>query len=462
MQSQQQSKRETCRVIVFGKNGSEILVRNTEGGYLLPTVEIPRWKRLAENLTAAVKREWGCDAVSLFTPNSAQGGNPQENRYEVLQCWEDAKRRSETAWLPIDSIAANSFLLTEQFRALEQTLAELDTYESDRSKPFARRGWLRELREWTDHVIGPLGLELTGPSHHYNASPTFNLIRFETTGPAVWFKAVGEPNLHEFMITTTLARLFPPYLPPVLAAHTAWHGWLMSDGGTPLWRESSTVAEWAEVAESLASLQIESVDHSTELLAAGARDLSIAELLKLVDPFAEIIVGLMRRQEKVPPAPLTRTEIIDVAAALKHGLNALDTCSLPICLGHTDLNLGNILATGAGHVFVDWAEAYAGHPFFTFEYLLSQLRTNCADIAPFENMIRTAYAGRWKYLVPAQSISEAFVFSPLTAVFAYAVTCDWRSCQESQDPQTRAYLRGLTRRMKREMDALSIGSRSCR
>jgi hypothetical protein len=460
VQSQQQSERETCGVIVFGKNGREILVRNTEGAYLLPTVEIPRWKRVAENLTAAVRREWGCDAVCLFSPNtSSQDGNSQEHRYEVMQCGQDAKCSIETAWLPIHSISATSFLRMEQFRAVEQCLAELDTYEGDRSKPFARRGWLGELREWIGCVIGPLGLELTGPSHHYNASPTFNLIQFETTGPAIWFKAVGEPNLHEFMITTTMARLLPRHLPPVLASHTAWHGWLMSDGGTPLWNGLSSVAESAEVAESLASLQIESLDHSTELLAAGARDLSIAELLKLVDPFVEVIVELMRRQDKVPPAPLTRREILDVAAALKRGLNALDTCSLPICLGHTDLNLGNILATATDHVFVDWAEAYVGQPFFTFEYLLSQLKKNWADIAPFENIIRTAYARRWKYFVPAQSISEAFVFSPLTAVFAYAVTCDWRSCQESQDPQLQAYLRGLTRRMKREMDTLFLGSR---
>ena len=69
MESQEQSERETCRVIVLGRDGTEVLFKTGEPGFAFPAVEIPRWERLAENLTAAVKEDWGCDAICLFTPS---------------------------------------------------------------------------------------------------------------------------------------------------------------------------------------------------------------------------------------------------------------------------------------------------------------------------------------------------------------------------------------------------------
>ena len=59
MESQEQSERETCRVIVLGRDGTEVLLKIAEPGFAFPAVEIPRWERLAENLTAAVKKRLG-------------------------------------------------------------------------------------------------------------------------------------------------------------------------------------------------------------------------------------------------------------------------------------------------------------------------------------------------------------------------------------------------------------------
>jgi len=59
-------------------------------------------------------------------------------------------------------------------------------------------------------AIEPYGLRLSGEFRQLNASPTFALLRLETTGQALWFKAVGEPNLREFPIPSpieTLSRL---------------------------------------------------------------------------------------------------------------------------------------------------------------------------------------------------------------------------------------------------------------
>ena len=133
--------------------------------------------------------------------------------YEVMKCLREGGRKDETVWKPIHSLTADSFQNETEFRILEQCLHQLDRYECDSSSPFARRGWLAELRRWTAEVIGPFGLELTGPFCQYNAGPSFSLIRFGTNGPAVWFKAVGEPNQREFPITLKLSQQFPEIFP---------------------------------------------------------------------------------------------------------------------------------------------------------------------------------------------------------------------------------------------------------
>ena len=78
---------------------------------------------------------------------------------------------------------------------------------------FHALGWFSELRNWIESVVEPIGLHVNGRFRQLNASPSFSLIRFETDGPALWFKAVGEPNQREFTITCPLAQLFPDYLP---------------------------------------------------------------------------------------------------------------------------------------------------------------------------------------------------------------------------------------------------------
>src|SRR5580704_1190017 len=67
VESQEQSEREIWGVIVLSRDGSEVLLQTAEPGFAFPVVEIPCCERLAENLTAALRRDWGCDAVCLFT-----------------------------------------------------------------------------------------------------------------------------------------------------------------------------------------------------------------------------------------------------------------------------------------------------------------------------------------------------------------------------------------------------------
>jgi hypothetical protein len=378
---QPQPEQEIWRAIVFSRDGTEVLLKISERGLLFPAVEVPRWERLAENLTAALKKDWGCDAVCLFTPdNSSQDGNADGHHYEVMECWHD-EHIGGTDWKSLHSLAEDSFQEESDFRTLTRCLHELDAYEHDPSSPFARRGLIPRVQAWATDAIQPLGLELGSSFRQFNASASFSLIRFETDGPAIWFKAVGKPNLREFPITLKLAELFPGFIPKILAFKPEWNGWLSREVDGKNLGETGAVALWERAATDLARLQIESIVEAESIRRLGAHDLRVDVLLSAIDPFFELAGRLMDEQAKTPPAILTREELSLLRVQVDDALTLLRDLGIPDTLGHMDLNPRNIIAAGDGCVFLDWAEAYVGCPFFSLEYLLEHLRRDL-DASP--------------------------------------------------------------------------------
>lgn len=452
MESQEQSEREICHVIVLGRDRTEVLLKPAETGFVFPTLEIPRRVRLAENLTTALRKDWGCDAVCLFTPNhSSEDGKSNGEHYEVMECWQDEGRKSETVWRAIHSLTADSFQNEGGFRIFEQCLHQLDRYECDPSSPFARRGWLGSLRDWTADVIRPFGLELTGAMRQYNAGPSFCLIRFETVGSAVWFKAVGKPNLRELPITLELARRFPGFIPEILGTRPEWNGWVSREvNGTNLGETRDTTL-WELAATGLARLQIESISEAQSILQSGAHDLGAKHLLTAVDPFFDFVARLMEQQLKVPPAILNRDELSLLKLRIADTLILLEDLRIPDALGHLDLNPCNVIVSANTCVFIDWAEAYAGPPFFSFEYFLEHFRREIGANFVFESRLVQAYRAAWTRLFSDEVVREVLALAPLAAVFAYAAGIEaWEDEESLRDPKIAGYFRSLARKMNRE------------
>ncbi|MBZ5688950.1 MAG: aminoglycoside phosphotransferase family protein [Acidobacteriia bacterium] len=452
MEPQEQSDRETCRVIVLGRNREDVLLRVSQAGFFLPSVEVPRWQRLAEHLTAGLRRDLGRGAVCLFTPkNPSSRSETNGTHYEVMECWHDEGRAGGGVWNPIGSLTERSFQDKAEFQILEQCLRESDCYERDTSSPFAKRGWLAELRNWTAEIIQPLGLELTGQFCQYNASPSFSLIRFETNGPAVWFKAVGEPNQREFPITLKLAELFPMFTPEILGTQPKWNGWLSREAAGTNLGDTKETAKWERTAADLARLQLRSISQSELILNSGAHDLRPDTLLASADPFFDLVAQLMEEQTKIPPPALSRQELNLLKLRIQDSLTLLEELRIPSGLGHLDLNPGNIIVSADQCRFVDWAEAYVGHPFFSFQYLLEHFRRAVVPSPETESRLMEAYKAPWQNLVPADVVDEALMLAPLAAVFAYAAgTGAWRDQQRLRDQNLAGYFRSLARRMNRE------------
>lgn len=465
MNAQQQADRDTYLLLITRRNGSELLCLPDGPYHSLPAVDVPRWQRVAEPIRTTLKTHLDLDAYSLFTcPHEPSTSETSRTLFQAMECVHPDGPLPPTAyWAPVSSLTIASFRDAEHFRRISNALGTLSRDdESRRDGPFSKPGWLRELCSWIAQQIEPLKLRLTGDFRQLNASSSFSLMRFETTGPAVWSKAVGKPNSHEFNIVSILATLFPAYLPPIIAVRPEWNAWLTTEAEGTSPDADSNFSTWRTISVRLAELQIASVHEVPRLISAGCRDIRVSSLLNSTDEFFSIMNKLMKQQTKTPPSILTSEEILELSKRIKGILSLLAASGIPDALNHLDLNPGNIFVSGDRCTFIDWAEAAVGHPFVTFEYLFEHLTRLRPDHANRREELVSAYACQWERLAPPAAVANALALAPLITVFAYAVSSGtWREPETFADPRVAGYFRSLVRRMKREADALENRSLEC-
>lgn len=465
MYREPQEEHETRRIILLRGKNPEVLVGFDGVHRILPEVEIPRWQRVAERLTAALRESCGIDAVSISRLEaSPEDSGSKEIVYEIMEpIAADTEAPREKEWVSVDGLVESGFRDQDDVPAVRRAVAQSATRAEDTTRePFGKLGWFPELRHWVEEQIGRHGIHLNGRFRQLNASPAFSLIRFETDGPAVWFKAVGTPNQREFPITMALADRFPRFVPEMIAPRPEWNGWLSREADGPLLEECPGPASWEGAARDLAQLQVSSLGRSLHLLNPGARDLRAWALADFVEPFFRTMGQLMERQTKMPPPALSREELRCLSGRVWDALTALEETGIPSTLGHLDVNPGNIVCSLTGCVFLDWAEAFVGHPFLTFQYLLEHFRRTYGRDHAHETQLVARYASPWRAFFSDSDIHRALEVAPLAAVFTYAAGNDsWTDPLKVVEPRTAGYLRGLTRRMDREARALVERSLPC-
>lgn len=450
---------DSYRLIVTRRKASEILLLPNGSGWGLPQVEIRPQRRVAEQLASEVSRGWGLETYCLFVSSPRTSSGNGEAKCAVMESVKhNDKAPAGTYWMA--PCVTTGWGDGREAEAIRESLEELDSYASgERFGPFAKPGWLGDLFIWTQEQVAPLGLRLAGGFRQLNASPTFSLIRLETDAGALWFKATGEPNTHELPVSLSLARLFPRHVPRMLGIHPAWNGWLTAEvSGTEL-DQTAECALWERAAEQLAELQIESIGRGSELLEAKCKDLRIRRLVEQIDPYLARMAEFMAAQEKASPAPLSTSELSSLTQGLRESCSLLQSVGLPDTLGHIDFNPGNILVSQDRCVFVDWAEACVTNPLFTLEYLRQHLGRSALQETPAVERVTAAYLRPWMSFHSLDDLRRALTFSPLVAIFVYAVSSDsWRSPDAIHKPTLAGYFRSLTRRMYRE--AMSAAERS--
>jgi len=448
---------ETYQLVVLFRKGSEtpkvLLECDSEGKLSLPELTIPKWQRVAEQLTSRVKDSWNLDAVCLFDPVwEAKPMLDKHCNYQVLDsCDAQWIPPTNCALLRTTSIRKDSFVSPEQWRVLECSLDLLDAYNSGTLQgPFAENGWLDRLRAWVQEQLGQRGLRLTSRQQQLNSGPQFSLIRFETADDsAVWFKAVGEPFLREYFVTVGLAQDYPRYFPPLLGIHPEWHGWLTSEVTSQLLLDADDIGSWRNVVETLTDLQVELVEREKYLLDLGCTDWRIDQITCRIDSFLTAMEEIMQLQPKTPPPSLSKCELDELGETLKSACQRLEVLGIPNTYVHGDFGPHNILSSGGQCSFIDLAESGVGHPLLTFQYLLDCLHKSHPEFDATHCDLRRAYGARWRSLVSERDMTEAFKCIPLVTLLWHAMSGYRSQAAEAHiNPDRAKYLRGLVRRMK--------------
>ena len=421
MRASQEQELENWRILLFARRGDEMLLFRTPSGFRLPELQIPRWQRIAVHLNAEAKRVWGLDTVALFPLKLHLSDTSRAPLYHAMEaCHSGDISRIAPRCVSVSSLDANSFVDSRDFVAVQQGM-ELEGVTAGEQPPFSQFGAFDKLCEWVRTQLESRALHWNGRFTQLQASGFFALVRFETDGHAVWFKAVGRPNEHEFLITTTLAARFPKFVPTILATLESCNGWLMDEVEGTLLLHSLEILDWEKAVVSLAELQIASISSSDEILSSGACDLRTWRLQKEVDPFFLLMRNLMRLQTKTTPPPLSETALVRLQSDLESVLSQFVRSEIPESLLHLDANPGNIIVTSSGCTFLDWAEAAIGNPFLTFQHVLEFFRQAHPDQPEQETFLAAAYANRWRRVVDGEQIEEAMHLIPAVAAFAQAV-----------------------------------------
>jgi hypothetical protein len=450
---------EPWRIIFLRRNGTELLVLEKEGEFVLPQVDVPNGARIALELNARLKSAWNLDGFSLCPVRPNPPSSRSAIRYHAVESVQQESDGPASAhWLPVFAPTEVQFADVADLMAIREWRQGVVLFESSGNPtPFGNPGCLARVRDWVQQSLDPWGLKVTGQFLQFNAGASCSLIRFETDGGAVWFKAVGEPNEREFPLIVALSDRFPLYTPQLLATQPVWNAWLAQEVPGARLSQCRDDSAWINSARDLAILQINSLDAVDHILTLGARDTRAPALLALAEPFFARLRELMKLQSRSVPPRLSPSELDQLQQDTTDALADISQEQLPDALGHLDLNPENIIALPERTVFLDWAEASVGHPLFSLACLLEHCRNSFKDTRGCASQLISAYMDVWR--IRSGDLDRILCLALFLAVFAHAVSTDsWRDAEQLEDCRIAGYYRSLGRRMKSYADGLHSGS----
>lgn len=454
--SEQLVEQDQYRIVLVLPQSKMVLAERHGETLRLPSVKIPRWARPAEQLTKAIRERWNLPAIVIDRL-------PAE--VDSLPCAMVEVCMPATQNIPdglvsddLDAIAASEISKPEH-----AVVREILSGDVGARGPFSRIGWLQEAQLWIRESVVDHSIEFTEDIRQLNASGAFALVRFGTEqGPAYWLKATGAPNSHEFGITTTLAEYFPESLPPFVAAREDWNAWVTEEAGKPLY-DNLTLPALEQAVLALVQLQKQSTGCIEQLLHRGFSRQGIPILQSQLNDLIDYLEEAMDQQTTARVSRLESSQLRELGRVLHDACSEMHELGIPDALAHLDINPGNVLFDGARCVFIDWAEAYIGNPFLTFEQFLSHVERSGTPANSWVARLRAIYARSWFDFLSESNIDRAFTLAPLLAVATYLYgRGDWLHSPRRHDPAFQSYARSLARHMYRAAQATDLMEPSCR
>lgn len=425
----------TWRLLFLSREKTRILV-DANGD--LPSVALHPFARLGYHLTSQARECFGIEVLCLTILDEQQSIAWME--------WIAGTAPEGWSWIPRAEIPG-----------LAPALREYDAHlAGEREGAFARPGWLNDFYSWAKDFL-PREVQFTGRFQQWNPGPTFSLIRFETSARrAVWLKAVGHPNTREFSVTPVLSARHPEDFPKVLATRADWKALLLEEVDGDTLHTSTSLEAWTATARRLAQIQIDWLDDTQSLFAAGAEDWRFAHLARWIDPFFEQMEEVFAHQPNSPPERLTGCELRQLAAELRNLMRRIEDLEIPDSLVHGDFSPHNVILREGRPIFIDWANAYVSNPFLTFEYFRHRMVKDHPEHWMWVSAMRTAYAAEWSRSLPAEAVNAALAATPAVAALFCALTISLENGCLELDKKRWAIRRSLVRTMQREIAAIEV------
>jgi hypothetical protein len=357
--------RSEVRLLVAHPAGRSIL--RPAGAVALPVLTLPGrvWSDEPAPVAAAARAAYGLDVTVLFTVRD----EVDEAAATVAVAVVCEVAAPPPGWVDADDRLDPDAALIRT--ALDRLAA------GPGAAPWTAPGWHAEAGGWLRAAVGLP----PGPVEQVRTWSLSAVLRTATPTGYVYLKVSAARPLFadEPRVTAALAARFPGRVPAPLAVDPGRRRLATADFGEPLGWETPKENRLGLVRD-FARLQIDSVGAVEDLLAAGGvdrRDGRHDAWLTGPDTRRHLPADEYDRlQAWLPALPGRRAE--------------LASYGLPDTLLHGDMHPGNAARTESGHLFFDWTDAAAGHPFLDMFLLL---REEDPEFAP---VLCAAYLGEWE------------------------------------------------------------------
>jgi len=431
----------------------QLLATRDHTGHTLPTLAVSPLQRPAAQLTMLIESQWKIKTIVLDIITDEALGTP---------CAVIEIRSSSWNFAQDGLFAVHPDQVSESWLGASERLLIISILEDRGRSPFCRIGWIEEAQCWIRSAVADREVRFTENMAQFNAGGPFCLVRFGTvSGPAYWLKAVGQPNEHEFAITSYLAKTTPDFLPRVVAMREDWNAWVMEDGGESLHGSTDRV-DFERATKNLAALQIRLTGKPEELIASNCSDHRLKILDAHTDEFVDYLDEAMQLQRSNAVPRLASSRLKYLGSLLHQHCSLMDELQLPETLLHGDMSPGSILSNGVSLVFTDWCEAYVGNPFITLAQFCAHVARRGSESLTWVPVLKNVYASCWSDILSEKQIEGALRLTPLVSVLSYLVGRNhWLHTSRRRDEAVRSYARSLARHLDRIASQITIEDHVC-
>jgi Ser/Thr protein kinase RdoA (MazF antagonist) len=340
-------------VLVPDPSRSAVLVASTVAGPLIPLVRGPRG---AAGVIESLHHSLGLDTAYLRTAHLLRDEerNPTGGLHELDSAPPEWRPPSGTMWLGLEDADAPELAPSALHDDVERWIAEqLGAPVPDARPSWSRAGWLPEASRWIRETATACGLRSTGDVEVVEHWPLSSVLRVETDGGRVFFKAVFPIFRHEPVMTAQLSARHPTLIPELLAIDEQ-RGWMLMRElqGTPIGDQD--VGRWGEGLRAAASIHKAWIGRDAELLSLGVHDRTLQALERdMAAGFDEVELSSEDRLRLEASLPTFARASAELGAG-----------AVPETLVHGDLHPWNVMATDEKVSIFDWSDSCVSYPLF--------------------------------------------------------------------------------------------------